>query len=141
MNKCNRKQNLPGFYRQNTGFQIDSLLAGAILSCQEYLEVVSEAHLMFKPISTHVCLCVCMCVHLVALPCLTLCNPVDCIPPHSSVHGIFQTKLLERVAISSSGDLPNPGIEPASPASWALAGEFITTCATREDLSNILTAL
>ena len=37
-------------------------------------------------------------------------------PPGSSVHGIFQARLLEWVAISSFGDLPNPGIKPTSPA-------------------------
>ena len=36
--------------------------------------------------------------------------------PGFSVHGIFQARVLEWVAISSPGDLPNPGIEPGSPA-------------------------
>ena len=53
---------------------------------------------------------------LVAQSCLTLCNPVDCSPPGSSVHGILQARILERVAIPSPGDLPNPGIKPRSPA-------------------------
>ena len=34
--------------------------------------------------------------------CLTLCNPMDHSPPDSSVHGIFQARMLEWVAISSS---------------------------------------
>ena len=34
--------------------------------------------------------------------CLTLCDPVDCSPPGSSVHGIFQARILEWVAISFS---------------------------------------
>ena len=34
--------------------------------------------------------------------CLTLCDPVDCSPPCSSVHGIFQARVLEWVAISFS---------------------------------------
>ena len=34
--------------------------------------------------------------------CPTLCNPVECSPPGSSVHGIFQTRILEGVAISFS---------------------------------------
>ena len=34
--------------------------------------------------------------------CLTLCDPVDCSLPGSSVHGIFHTRILEWVAISSS---------------------------------------
>ena len=37
-----------------------------------------------------------------AQSCLTLCNPMDCSPPGSSVHGISQTTILEWVAISSS---------------------------------------
>ena len=38
----------------------------------------------------------------VAQSCPTLCNPVDCSPPGSSVHGIFQARVLEWVAISFS---------------------------------------
>ena len=34
--------------------------------------------------------------------CLTLCDPVDCSPPDSSVHGILQARILEWVAISFS---------------------------------------
>ena len=42
--------------------------------------------------------------------CLTLCDPM-----HYIVHGILQARILEWVAFSFSGDLPNPGIEPRSP--------------------------
>ena len=45
-----------------------------------------------------------------------LCDPMNCSLPDSSVHGILQARMLERVAIPSPGDLPNPGIEPGSPA-------------------------
>ena len=48
--------------------------------------------------------------------CLTLCDPMDYSPPGSSVHGIFQARILEWVVISFPGDLPHPGIEPRSPA-------------------------
>ena len=34
--------------------------------------------------------------------CLTLCNPMDCSPPGSSVYGILQTRILEGVAVSYS---------------------------------------
>ena len=34
--------------------------------------------------------------------CPTLCNPMDCSPPGSSVHGIFQARILEWVATPSS---------------------------------------
>ena len=53
---------------------------------------------------------------LVSKLCSTLCDPMGCSPPGSSVHGIFQARILEWVAISSSGDLSNPGIKPRSPA-------------------------
>ena len=33
-----------------------------------------------------------------------------------TVHGILQARILEWVAFPSPGDLPNPGIEPMSPA-------------------------
>ena len=42
----------------------------------------------------------------------TLCNPMDCSPPGSSV----QARIVEWVAFSFSGDLPSPGIKPGSPA-------------------------
>ena len=45
----------------------------------------------------------------------TLRNPMDCIPTGFSVHGDSQATILEWVAMSSSRDLPNPGIEPRSP--------------------------
>ena len=53
---------------------------------------------------------------LVAQSCLTLCDPMDYSPPASSVHGILQLRILEWVAISSPGDLPDPGINCESPA-------------------------
>ena len=46
--------------------------------------------------------------------CLTLCDPMDCSPPGSSVHGILQARILAWVAMPSSGDLPDPGIESVS---------------------------
>ena len=51
---------------------------------------------------------------LVALLCLTLCDSIDCSPPGSSVHAIFQARRLEWVAVPLSRGLPNPGIKPRS---------------------------
>ena len=39
---------------------------------------------------------------LVVQSCLTLCNPMDCSPPGSSVHGILQVRMLEWVFIPFS---------------------------------------
>ena len=38
----------------------------------------------------------------------TLCDPMNCSPPGSSVHGVFQARILERVAMPSPpGDIPH----------------------------------
>ena len=56
-------------------------------------------------------------VCLVTHSCLTLCDPLDCSPPGSSVHGIFQARILEWVEYwKSLGNLPNSRIKPESPA-------------------------
>ena len=47
----------------------------------------------------------------VAQSCLTLCDPMD-----FTGHGILRARMLEWVAFPFSRDLPNPGIEPRSPA-------------------------
>ena len=54
--------------------------------------------------------------------CLTLFDPTDCSPPGSSLHAIFQARILEWVAISYSRHLLDPGTEPRSSVSPALAG-------------------
>ena len=46
--------------------------------------------------------------------------------PGSSVHGILQARILERVAMPFS-DLPNPGVKPVSLFSLALSGTFCTS--------------
>ena len=47
----------------------------------------------------------------------TLCDPMDCSPPGSSVHGILLARALEWGGHALlPGDLPNPGISPRSPA-------------------------
>ena len=46
----------------------------------------------------------------------THCDPMDCSPSGSSVHGILQARMLEWLAIPfSRGSLSDPGIEPGSP--------------------------
>ena len=77
------------------------------------------------------------CWRSVAKSCLTLCDPMDCNPPGSSVHGIFQAKTLRWVAISLQGIFPTQGLNPcllgllhwqevSSPLSH-LASPFFTT--------------
>ena len=67
----------------------------------------------------------CVCMHAKSLQlCPTLCDPMDCSTPRSSVHGILQARILEWVA--TPGDLPDPGIKPVSLMSSALADGFFT---------------
>ena len=61
--------------------------------------------------------------------CPTLCDPVGCCLPGSSVHGISLARIPEWAAISSSRGSSQPRIEPMSPA---LAGEFFYHCTTWE---------
>ena len=42
------------------------------------------------------------------------CDPTDCSLPGFSVHGVFQARILEWIAISFSRGLPDPGVEPRS---------------------------
>ena len=63
-----------------------------------------------------------------AQSCPTLCDPMDCSPPGSSDLGIFQARThWSGLPFPPPGDLPNPGIEPTSLMSPALAGGFFTT--------------
>ena len=65
----------------------------------------------------------------VAQSCLTLCDPVDCSLPGSSVHGILQARILEWVAISFSR-------ESSQPRDWTqvshIVGRRLNLWATRE---------
>ena len=67
-------------------------------------------------------------MHAQSLSCVQLfVTHADHSPVGSFVYGIFQARIPEQVAISSSKYLPDRGIKPMSPASPALAGEFFTT--------------
>ena len=55
---------------------------------------------------------------------------MDCSSLGSSFHGMLQARILERVPFPSPGDLPDPGIEPVSPA--LVGGVFFNRQATRE---------
>ena len=63
---------------------------------------------------------------------LTLCDPKDCSPPGSSVHGILQARILELVAMPIPEDLPNPGVQPESPVSCIRRQIFLLTTSTWE---------
>ena len=80
-----------------------------VLIEQESQGQTVQVHLVYAQMVhvTCVCVCVCVCV-LVTLLCPTLCNPMDCSSPGSSVHGILQARLLEWVTILQ-GIFPTQG--------------------------------
>ena len=59
---------------------------------------------------------------------------MDCSPPDCSVHGASQARYWSGLPFPSPEDLPDPGIEPASLESLALAGRFFTTAPPSETL-------
>ena len=71
----------------------------------------------------------------VAQSCLTLCDPMDCSLPGSSVHGIFQARVLEWAAISFSR-------WSSQLRDWTLVSHIAGRCfnlwATREALQDLL---
>ena len=73
--------------------------------------------------------------------CPALCNPMNCNPPGSSVHGILPARILKWGAISSSRDFPDLGIEPVSLVS-CLGRQILYHWATWEihplDKSNVV---
>ena len=62
--------------------------------------------------------CMCMCSVM-----LTLCDSMDCSPPGSSVHGIFQVRILKWVAISFSRG-------SSWPRYWTLRYRWILYCSS-----------
>ena len=54
-------------------------------------------------------MCACVCSVIQLFP--NLCNSMNYSPPRSSVHEIFQARILESFL---PGNLPNPGIKPVS---------------------------
>ena len=67
---------------------------------------------------------------------LTLCDPVDCSRPGSTVHGISQAEYWSWLPLSAPGDLPNPGIKILSPPEASAGGFFTTWGTTWEALGN-----
>ena len=86
------------------------------LSAAHGIGVVSKSRLVFCLLRA--------CYAKLPQLCLTLCNPLDCSPPGSSVQGILQARVLE---CPPPGDLPNLGIKPASLTCPTSAGKFFTT--------------
>ena len=78
----------------------------------------------------------CMCAKSLQ-SCLTFCNPMNCSLPNSSVCGDSPGKNTAVGCHALLQDLPDPGIEPVSLRSPALAGRFFITTTTWEAKKSI----
>ena len=83
----------------------------------------------------YACVCVYVCVYMGVWcdkSCLSLCNPLDCSLPGSSVRGIFQTRIQELVAIFSSRASSWPKDRTCVSFGACIASEFFTCWAMGE---------
>ena len=71
-----------------------------------------------------------LCAHVLSYFSPTLCDPIKCSPPGSSVHGFPRQDYWNGLSFPAPADLSDPGIEPIPLLSLALAGRFFTTSAT-----------
>ena len=71
----------------------------------------------------------------VAQSCLTFCDPMDCSPPGSSIHGIFHARILEWITIPFSR-----GSSRLRDQTWVprIAGKFFTIWATRKPKEDLV---
>ena len=82
-----------------------------------------------KVVQIYICVCVCVCV-LVTQSCPSICDPMDCSLPGSSVHWILQARILEWVTIPfSRGSSQSRDWTQVS----CITGRFFTNWAIRED--------
>ena len=116
------------------GERTDILSAGKVFS---HSLTHSSSHLFIfptiHPLLKHLCVCKC----LVPQSYPTLCDPMDCSPPGSSVHEILQARILAWVAIPFSRG-------SSRPRDWTqvscIAGRFFTVCAIGKPLKHLLYA-
>ena len=60
--------------------------------------------------------------------------PFGCSPPGSSIHEIFQARILDGLPFPFPGDPPDPGIEPVSPVSLVLQADSLPVEPSRKPL-------
>ena len=106
---------------------------------EEYFQLLIHRHLNLKHFSNDHTVCNIIPQNLVLhsqslthQSCPTLCGPMDCSLPGSSVHGTSQTRILEQVAISSSRGSSHP--RDRTEVSWVscIGRQILCHCATGE---------
>ena len=107
------------FRRQLRWFGVPTALKSysCLLMCQKFA--------WYMPL--YICLSLSVCVFICVLSRgLSLCDPMDGVPPGSSVHGFSRQEYWSGLPFPTPGGLPNPGVEPESLTSPALAHELFT---------------
>ena len=66
-----------------------------------------------------------------AQSCVTLCNPMDCSPPGASVWNSSRQEYWSGLPFPTPGDLPDPGIKPASPSNLLHCRQILYHWTTR----------
>ena len=74
-----------------------------------------------------------VCVRSIVRSCPTVCNPMDCSPPGSSVHGISQARILEWVAVSLSRGSSRVRDQAHISCISCISRQILYHCATWED--------
>ena len=98
----------PGIEPGSPAFQADALTSEPPGKPRQNKAPRKDAHVQIPgACECHVTWLCCVC--LVAQSCPTLCDPMDCSPPGSSVPGILQARTLEWVAMPSSRGSSQPG--------------------------------
>ena len=82
--------------------QVDVSGMCVFASMESYFSRVNWMRFLVDALCVCVCVCVCARAHSHTQSCLTLCDPMDCSPAGSPVHGIFQARIVEHTAISLS---------------------------------------
>ena len=129
------------FKRERTWLLVFQVAPSVKQSGPEKDEVKSPASwlyyvLFFSFLTPPPLLILLLCVGVVAQLCPTLCNPMDCSLPGSSVHGIPREEYWSGLPCPPLGDLPDPRIEPGSSA---LQADSFTIWATREAYADSIT--
>ena len=88
-----------------------------LLMCQKFV--------WYMPLCIYLSLSVCIFICVLSRG-LSLCHPMDGVPPGSSVHGFSRQEYWSGLPFPTPGVLPNPGIRPVSLVSPALAGRFLS---------------
>ena len=99
---------------------ITTIVSRTFSSCRNTQHPINNNSPCSAPLETTTLLSVSMHLIILCTPakslqlCLTLCNPMDCSLPGSSVRGILQAGILEWFAISSSRGSSEPGIKSST---------------------------